>query len=818
MSSPLRVLLLEDSPTDAAVIVAHLEAAGYLPDWRRVETEAAYRTALDPTLDLLIVDYTLPAFSGRQALRLLADSGWDVPAIVVTGTMTDADAVDLLQLGAADYLLKDRLARLGDAVRTVLHQRTLRGAQAAAEGARRTSEARAEILAQILDQCDQPVMVTTPDGQVLLGNAALCGLLACSEEALRERNWFRALTPPEWAPLQAEKLAGLDRIGQSVRYAMEIVRTDGARVPVEVLARLLRPSAEVPAYYAVFFTDLRECQRAARDLAMRTRQLEAVRTIGEAINRELDLPRVLRLITTSIAELVGYGTVTTYLWDDQDQCLVPRAWSTDDAVPPDGRAPVRLGEELVGQVAAERVGRIVSDPSTAGIGTRRLGFAEPLLYQDRLVGILSVENDAPFTEEHRAILRLLAPQAAIAIEHARVFQLQQTMYRDLQRAQAELVRTEKLRAVGQMAAGVAHDLNNKLAVIIGQTDLLRFQGTDARLEGALAAIHAAGQGGAEVVRRLQDFARQRPQAPLVPLDLASVVAEALEITRPHWGGTAQRHGAVVQIQNRVPAGVAILGNAGEVQEALVNLILNAVDAMPAGGSLELHTTGVAADSDPSAGSAVDLAVTDTGIGMSEEVRHQVFEPFFTTKGPQATGLGLAVVYGIMKRHGGRVAVDSAPGHGTTVTLRFPAAPLGAEIRSPTTAGAPRRILVIDDDPAVRDTICGLLQVFGHVVLAAASGAEGLRVLETATPQVDLVITDLVMPGMTGWEVARAIKSSRRPLPVVLLTGWGELDQPTGEAGLVDRTLSKPIGSQDLLQVVADLPSAPPASDAATDRQ
>ena len=205
------------------------------------------------------------------------------------------------------------------------------------------------------------------------------------------------------------------------------------------------------------------------------------------------------------------------------------------------------------------------------------------------------------------------------------------------------------------------------------------------------------------------------------------------------------------------------------------------------------------------GSWVELSVTDTGIGMSEEIRGRLFEPFFTTKGVRGTGLGLAVTYAIMERHGGRIQVRSQPGHGTTFTLRFQVAPPDiGETPAPTQARPiPRRILVIDDDAAVRATVAGLLRATGHVVTEADGGSAGLA--QVAAGTVEVVVTDLGMPEMTGWDVARAIKARSPALPVILLTGWGEqtaADGPGGEA--VDRVLAKPVRLNDLLQAIADL--------------
>ncbi len=307
----------------------------------------------------------------------------------------------------------------------------------------------------------------------------------------------------------------------------------------------------------------------------------------------------------------------------------------------------------------------------------------------------------------------------------------------------------------------------------------------------------AAADGAEVVRRLQDFARQRATSPLAPMDLRAAVQEAVEITRPRWQDEPQRSGRVIAMRTHVDDLPPILGHAPEIRETLTNLIFNAVDAMPEGGTLTV------------AGSAlpdgVTLTLADTGTGMSDDVRQKIFEPFFTTKGVKGTGLGLSVVYGILVRHGGEISVASTPGRGTTITLRFQAAAASTESIPPTVAlvpPAPRRLLLIDDEATVRTTLANLLRAAGHSVVEAASGAAGFAAL--ATHPVDLVVTDLGMPEMTGWEVARTVKARHPGVPVVLLTGWGEHATGDGvERAGVDRVLGKPIKVEHLLRTIAE---------------
>jgi CheY-like chemotaxis protein len=332
----------------------------------------------------------------------------------------------------------------------------------------------------------------------------------------------------------------------------------------------------------------------------------------------------------------------------------------------------------------------------------------------------------------------------------------------------------------------------------------------------LQVLFTAASDGAQVVRRLQGFARQQADSPLVPCSLAALAGEGLELTRPRWQDEAQRENRALATQCHLGHLPPVMGNPTEIREAFTNLILNAVDAMPDGGTLTIDGSLEPPEASPGAAQAVVVQVTDTGVGMSEEVQRRIFDPFFTTKGVKGTGLGLAVVYGIMERLGGKIEVASSPGRGTTFSLRFQPAPETAPAIPVAAADTPprsmRRLLVIDDEEPVRKSISELLRAVGHSVMEVGSGEEGLAFL--ADQRVDLVITDLGMPGMTGWEVVRCIRKLDPPIPVVLLTGWGE-QPPEGDTERVpaDRLLIKPVLLEELQAVIEDL-TAPPRGPAA----
>jgi PAS domain S-box-containing protein len=357
-------------------------------------------------------------------------------------------------------------------------------------------------------------------------------------------------------------------------------------------------------------------------------------------------------------------------------------------------------------------------------------------------------------------------------------------------------RADKLRALGQLASGVAHDFNNSLAAILGRAQLILRRVKDEELIRSLGIIVTAAEDAAATVRRIQTFARKSVAAELELLDVGGLLRDAIEITRTRWQNEARAQGLNVDVTLNAEEGFFTRGSASELREVFVNLIVNAVDAMPEGGSLTICCKQT--------GDRLRLRFKDTGMGMNEEVRERVFEPFYTTKGVKGTGLGLAVSYGILERHQGMISVDSKVGKGTTFSIDLPVATPGdslPEEEKPEAQVSSLSVLVIDDEDFVRETLADMLTELDHKVVTVCGGREALE--KVATGKFDLVFTDLAMPEMDGWETARAIRKRRPELPVVLVTGYGATAQPpSGELDLVAGIIGKPFDFDQVTSTIA----------------
>jgi signal transduction histidine kinase/ActR/RegA family two-component response regulator len=448
--------------------------------------------------------------------------------------------------------------------------------------------------------------------------------------------------------------------------------------------------------------------------------------------------------------------------------------------------------------------------------------AVPLLVESRVFAVLLAARRAAqgFTSGECEFLRQLSEHVALAAHQAQLYGALQHAYEDLRKTQFIVMQQERLRALGQMASGIAHDINNALSPAALYVESLLERESDLKdsVRQQLAVVHRAIEDVANTVARLREFYRSRePQLGFTPVELNRTVDQVIALTKSRWHDMPQERGAVIRVETQLEADLPkILGAESEIRDALVNLVLNAVDAMPTGGTLAFHSSAVhrgSAHGETVAASHVQIEVRDTGNGMDEATRGHCLEPFFTTKGERGTGLGLAMVYGTVQRHGAEIEIDTAAGRGTTMRVIFPMAAkadLLAVEQLPASGrpGRSLRILVIDDDPLVTQSLRDTLEADGHVVVTADGGQQGIDAFTEALRRDEafsFVITDLGMPYVDGRQVASAIKAAAPGTSVVLLTGWGhrilaEHDIPDH----VDRVLSKPPKLRELRKVLEEV--------------
>ncbi len=397
-------------------------------------------------------------------------------------------------------------------------------------------------------------------------------------------------------------------------------------------------------------------------------------------------------------------------------------------------------------------------------------------------------------------LHLALQQQNILLEQQvreRTSQVEETLSQ-LQATQEHIVKQERLRALGMMAGGIAHDFNNALTMVLGYSELLLpyLQAhAPPRELGYMHHVISAAQDATHVVSRLRDFYRPASGNEIrVAVDLNEIVQQAVSLTLPRWSSKSLAEGVQIDMVTQLGEVPPISAHAAELREVLTNLIFNAVDAMPSGGAITISTSIL--------DDLVKLDVSDTGIGMTEEEMQLCLEPFYTTKGERGTGLGLAVVYGIIQRHGGVIEITSAKNQGTSFSIQLPLASTSEMVSPSPVEQVDRalRILVVDDQEIICELIAEYLRADGHEVTGVANGREALE--RFSTEQYDLVVTDQSMPEMNGTQLATALKSQWPGIPVVLLTGFGEEMQATGEVPeSVDLIIGKPVTAAELRRAI-----------------
>jgi signal transduction histidine kinase/CheY-like chemotaxis protein len=608
-----------------------------------------------------------------------------------------------------------------------------------------------------------------------------------------------------------------------------------AKLNIELEHRVTERTAQLAEINRTLTAEVEERKRVEeslreteRKLRLHLERLNLLQQVTRAIGERQDLASIFQVVIRSVEDELPADFCMLCLYDQGDNVLTVagvgnKSQDTAMALSMPERARIEIDANGLSHCIT---GRLVYEPDLSGLrfpfpqrllqgGLRSMVLA-PLQVESAVFGVLVVARRAPesFVSPECEFLRQLSEHVALAAHQAQLYAALQQAYDDLRQSQQSVIQQERLRVLGQMASGIAHDINNALtpASLYTETLLEDDQTLSPTSRELLGVVHRAIGDVTHTVARMREFYRQQDaQVNLAPIGLNDLICQVVELTRARWRDMPMQRGVSVGVQLNLAADLPPMqGVASEIREALINLLMNAVDAMPNGGTISFTTAAEPARGQRAA--RIRCEITDTGAGMTEETRRRCLEPFFTTKGERGTGLGLAMVYGVLQRHGAELEIESAVGRGTTMRLLFPAAD-PAQARAGGESGAPPRpqrlpLLVIDDDPVLLQTLRNILENDGHSVTVAPGGAEGIaafRDAQQAGRPVAAVITDLGMPNVDGRKVAAAIKTASPRTPIVLLTGWGQrlIDDDDAPAH-VDRVLSKPPKLRDLRQALADV--------------
>ncbi|PAW80173.1 MAG: hypothetical protein B9S32_01995 [Verrucomicrobia bacterium Tous-C9LFEB] len=578
-------------------------------------------------------------------------------------------------------------------------------------------------------------------------------------------------------------------------------------------------------------SEIRERKHAEVKLQSQLGRLNLLNQITRAIGERQDLRSIFQVVIRTLEEQQPIDFCCLCLYDPTDYALTvtsvgvrSETMALELAMTEQSRVAIDengLSRCVRGQLVYEPDIRNVKFPFPQRLAKGGLSalVAAPLLAESKVFGILVVARKKPhsFSSGECEFLRQLCEHVALASNQAQLYQALQQAYDDLRQTQESVMQQERLRSLGQMASGIAHDINNALSPVSLYTDLLLLEpDLKKQMRDHLQTMQRAVHDVAATVGRLREFYREREtQLVLTPVHLNQLVQQVIDLTRARWNDMPQQRGIVIQVQTTLSPNLpAIMGVESEIREALTNLVFNAVDAMPNGGTLSLRTQSIAPSVTNPSQYRVRVEVSDTGIGMDEDTRRHCLEPFFTTKGERGTGLGLAMVYGIIQRHSADIEIESQTGKGTTVRLIFAVSTETSahEVQPPEPIVPARcRILIVDDDPLLIKSLCDTLKIDGHQIVATKGGQEGIDTFCAACGSdkpFDVVITDLGMPYVDGRKVAANVKALSPSTPVILLTGWGQRLVAEGDIPPhVDRVLNKPPKLNDLREALSKLTKA-----------
>lgn len=617
-------------------------------------------------------------------------------------------------------------------------------------------------------------------------------------------------------------------VAETQRRRKELLRQANDELDQRVQSR----TADLARVVEALESEVEQRKGTEKRLQTQLGRLNLLDQITRAIAERLDLRSIFQVVVRTVEDSLPVDFCCICLYDAATEMLTVTCVGVNSEALAMDLAMTQLAQVAIDQNGLSRCvrGQLVYEPDLSLVdfpfpqrlmrGGLHSVVAAPLLFESNVFGVMIASRREPsaFASGDCEFLRQLSEHVALAAHQAQVYTALEQAYQDLRQTQQTVMQQERLRALGQMASGIAHDINNAVSPVALYTEsLLETEpNLSPRTREYLETTQRAIEDVANTVARMREFYRQQePQLDLVSVDLSRLAQQVLDLTRVRWSDMPQQRGKMIQLKTELsPQLPSVAGSESEIREALINLVFNAVDAMPEGGTLTVRTKTSPSSRHAAGPPEVHLEVADTGIGMDDATRRRCLEPFFTTKGERGTGLGLAMVYGIAQRHNAEIKIESTTGKGTTVRLDFPTqqeVPEKLQPEAPAPAPARLRLLVVDDDPLLTKSLRDTLEADGHAVVTASGGQEGIDTFtssERSGEKFAAVITDLGMPYVDGRKVATAIKAASPTKPVIMLTGWGQRLVAEGDIPPnVDRVLNKPPKLRELRSALAELVQA-----------
>ena len=772
MGTPLRVLIIEDSEDDTLLIMHELKRGGYDPKYERVETAGAMNDALNQQeWDIIISDHSMPHFNSLNALDVLKKRGLDLPFFLVSGTIDEEMAVSAMKAGVHDYIMKDNLKRLIPAIARELRDEVVRQDRKRKEEALRESEKRYR---QVIENATEIIYSLNTKGNFTYGNPAGLKVTGFSLEELRQFNYQDLIVPEHRERITSIYIKQFRERQATTYLEFPFFNKSGETIWFSQNSSLVIEGGKVVGFH-IIARDITKRKKMEEKLWKSEARFQELFDEAPVGYHEYDVQGRITSVNRTELEMLGYTP---------EEMTGQPVWK------------FILEENLSHQTVLDKLtGGLPPDRGLERTYLRKDGTTFPALIEDRIIrnsegaiiGIRSTIQD--ITERKRA-------------------------EEEKEKMQAQLIQAQKMESIGTLAGGVAHDFNNLLTTIQGyaQLAMMSLKESDPFYEN-FKEIQQASVRAAKLTRQLLLFSRQQPMD-LHSITLNETVDNLMKMLK-------RLIGEDITVQTDLDPNLWMnMADPGNMEQVIMNLVVNARDAMPEGKKITIKTENVDIDEGyceiykyAHPGKFVCLSVEDTGVGMDKEFIQHIFEPFFTTKVPgKGTGLGLSVVYGIVKQHEGWINVYSEPGRGSVFKVYLPASSMVAKdeakeevISIQDCHGKGERILLVEDDDRIRQFAKKVLFESGYVGFVAANAEEALNIFGKEKGDFHLVFSDVVLPEKSGLQLVDQLLFRKPELKVLLTSGY--TDQKSQwpvirEKGY--RFIQKPYGLTDLLRTVREV--------------